>query len=142
MEFLFYLSLQGHGLYQQLKHKINFAENTPICRMHTDTYGWYESSKKLMNVCTSTILKGPNPHYYINETLFHEATHYVQQCKGNGKRMVKLGLNPIYLPKNKLNDALVSLQYTNDSYKQIELEAYFLEDKPNLLEHQFKKYCF
>lgn len=142
MQFLLYLSLQGQGVYQQLKNQIRFAENTAICRTHTDTYGWYESSKKLMNVCTSTILKGPKPNYYVNETLFHEATHYVQQCKGNGKRMVKLGLNPIHLPQNKLNDVLVSLQYSNDSYRQIEIEAYFLEDKPDLLKHYLKKYCF
>lgn len=142
MQFINYLSPPAQVIYKQLVKKITVVENSSKCLSNSDAYGWYSSSTKIMHICTSTILKNKSYINYFDETLLHESTHFAQHCKGNGIRMVKLGVNSIYLPDNKLKDVRNSLKYSSKEYYEIEKEAYFLEDKPKILNTFLKKYCF
>ena len=73
--------------------------------------------------------------YYVNETVYHEAVHVAQACKGK-----PLGVN-VSLDAYKMNDVVRSVKVGN-SYPVYESEAYFLEDKPEQVLYYLKKFCF
>ena len=70
MEFLLYLSPESTEIYQIISRRIRVVENTPICRKH-DIYGWFDSNKKTLTICTDRIISNDNSKYYMNETLLH-----------------------------------------------------------------------
>ena len=135
MEFLLYLSPIGSEIIQKvMSQRYLPLENAPICRNH-DLSGIIKD--KGFIICTDNIKNADiSLEFYVNETVYHEATHVAQFCKGG-----VLGIKGISLPSNKRQDVLNSLKASNGHNKTIEMESYYLEDKPEMVLSFLKKYC-
>lgn len=143
MEFFLYLSSAGKDIYSLISQKVRIVENSTICRKH-EIYGWYDSYKRTMSICTERIKRGPDPKYYLNETLLHEATHVAQSCKNNMYGMVPFGINPKLMPltERRTQDVESSKKIVGNSSHQIEHEAFWMEDKPEKVKYVLRKFCF
>jgi hypothetical protein len=134
MEFLLYLTPLGKEIINSVMlANYNIRENAPICR-NKEIVGYIKS--KDFVICTNNIKNNISPGtYYVNETVYHEATHVAQYCKGSKLNIVA------YLDKNKEDNVARSLKVSNSS-SSYENEAYYLEDKPKEVLHYLKKFCF
>ena len=134
MEFLLYLTPLGKEIINSVMlANYNVRENAPICR-NKEIVGYIKS--KDFVICTNNIKNTVSPvSYYVNETVYHEATHVAQFCKGSKLNIVT------YLDKNKEDNVARSLKVSNSS-SSYETEAYYLEDKPKEVLHYLKKFCF
>lgn len=134
MEFLLYLTPLGKEIINSVMlANYNVRENAPICR-NKEIVGYIKS--KDFVICTNNIKNTVSPvSYYVNETVYHEATHVAQYCKGSKLNIVT------YLDKNKEDNVARSLKVSNSS-SSYENEAYYLEDKPKQVLHYLKKFCF
>jgi hypothetical protein len=134
MEFLLYLTPLGKEIINSVMlANYNIRENAPICR-NKEIVGYIKS--KDFVICTNNIKNNISPvSYYVNETVYHEATHVAQYCKGSKLNIVT------YLDKNKEDNVARSLKVSNSS-SSYENEAYYLEDKPKEVLHYLKKFCF
>jgi hypothetical protein len=134
MEFLLYLTPLGKEIINSVMlANYNIRENAPICR-NKEIVGFIKS--KDFVICTNNIKNNISPvSYYVNETVYHEATHVAQYCKGSKLNIVT------YLDKNKEDNVARSLKASNSS-SSYESEAYYLEDKPEKVLHYLKKFCF
>ena len=134
MEFLLYLTPAGQEIISKIMLKnYNVRENAPVCR-DKQLFGLLKSPDFI--ICLDNIKNTISPvKHYVNETVYHEAVHVAQSCKGS-----KLGVSAS-LNQYKLNDVMRSVKATG-SYAVYEMEAYHLEDKPEEVLHHLKKYCF
>jgi hypothetical protein len=136
VDFLFYLTPIGREIVSNVMLK-NFKvlENAPICRKHKELFGYTRSPNFI--VCTDNIKNTISPvKHYVNETVYHEAVHVAQSCKRG-----PLGIVSPKLSAEKLSDVVRSTKYDNTAYVY-EVEAYYLEDKPEQVNYYLKKYCF
>lgn len=135
MEFLMYLTPIGQEIITKIMHKnYNVRENAPICR-NRQLLGAVQSPDFV--VCLDNIKNSVSPvRHYVNETVYHEAVHVAQSCKRK-----PLGIEGAKLDSNKLNDVVRSVAAVN-SHPVFEVEAYYLEDKPELVLEYLNKYCF
>jgi len=94
MEFLLYLTPLGKEIINSVMlANYNIRENAPICR-NREIIGFIKS--KDFVICTNNIKNNISPvSYYVNETVYHEATHVAQYCKGSKLNIVT------HLDKNK-----------------------------------------
>ncbi len=134
MEFLLYLTPLGREIINSvISANYNVRENAPICR-NREIIGFIKS--KDFVICTNNIKNTLSPvSFYVNETVYHEAPHVAQYCKGS-----KLNV-ATYLDKNKEDNVARSLKASNSS-SSYETEAYYLEDKPEKVLDYLKKFCF
>jgi hypothetical protein len=134
MEFLLYLTPAGQEIISRIMLKnYNIMQNAPICR-NKELFGTVQSPNFV--ICLDNIKNTISPvKHYVNETVYHEAVHVAQSCKG-GKLGVSASLN-----QYKLNDVMRSVKATG-SHAPYEMEAYYLEDKPEEVLYHLKKYCF
>jgi hypothetical protein len=135
MDFLLYLTPVGNEIINKIiSKKYIIKENAPICRKHR-IYGFLKSPEFI--ICTDNIKNGASPSsHYINETVYHEAVHIAQICKKG-----PIGISTVGLDEWKLKDASRSSSITGQN-KVYELEAYYLEDKPDLINQYLEKFCF
>jgi hypothetical protein len=142
MEFLLYLSPEGQSIYNMVSKKIRVVENTPICRQY-DIFGFYSAPKKTLTFCTSKIKTYNNIETNVLETLLHESVHVAQSCKGNFRDLVPFGINSssMYLNSRRESDLkkVIAFDY---NLKQVDREAFWMEDKPDKVKYVLKKYCF
>jgi hypothetical protein len=140
MEFLLYLYPQSQEIYQMVARAIRVVENAPVCRKH-DIYGWFSHSSRTLAICTSRIASRENTVHYINEALLHESVHLAQYCKN--KALLPLGIAPsqIQLSARRKLDVEKAVKIIGPSIRQVENEAFWLEDKPNEVKYVLKKYC-
>ena len=135
MDFLLYLTPVGNEIINKIISK-NYIikENAPICR-NEKIYGFLKSPEFI--ICTDNIKNRATPvSHYINETVYHEAVHVAQICKRE-----PIGVSTVGLDEWKLKDASRSSIITGQN-KVYELQAYYLEDKPDLINQYLKKFCF
>ena len=142
MNFLLYLSPEGMDVYNMVSRKVRVVENAPVCRKY-DIFGFYSAPQKTLTMCTSKIQNYENISKYVHETLMHESTHVAQSCRTNFRYLTPFGINSssMYLNSSKEND-LKRVVAFNPSLKDIDREAFWMEDKPNEVKHVLKKYCF
>ena len=135
MDFLLYLT----PIRNQIINKIIFKnyvirQNAPISR-NKEIFGTLTRPEFV--ICTNNIKNTISPvKHYVNETVYHEAVHVIHSCKGG-----PIGIMGINLDQWKLNDVMRSSNITKQ-HQIYELEAYYLEDKPELVDSYLKKYCF
>ena len=137
MEFLLYLTPIGHQMINHVMAKhYRVVENAPICRGH-NLFGMRNSPDFI--ICTDNIKKYDvnSTAFYINQTVYHESVHIAQECKGR-----PLSIGNMYLSSDKMTDVMNSVNGYNPRGKVIEMEAYFLEDKPEQVLYYLKKFCF
>jgi hypothetical protein len=135
MEFLMYLTPVGQEIITGVMNKnYNVRENAAICR-NKQLLGVVRSPDFI--ICLDNIKNSVSPvKHYVNETVYHEAVHVAQSCKRG-----PLGIKNPKLDSYKLNDVARSVSQVN-SYPVFEVEAYYLEDKPEMVLEYLKKYCF
>lgn len=135
MDFLLYLTPVGAEIINTIeKLKITIQENPPICKKYKDLFGYTDINKFIL--CTNNIKNTISPvKFYVNETVYHEAVHVAQNCK-KGTLDIE---NPILEDRKKI-DVQNSLQHNKDGY-HYEVEAYYLEDNPEIVLSYLKKYC-
>jgi hypothetical protein len=142
MEFLLYLSPDGQSIYNMVSKKIRVVENAPICRQH-DIFGFYSATKKTLTFCTNKIKTYSSVEYNVFETLLHESVHVAQSCKGNFQELSPFGINSssMYLNARRESDLKKVIAYDH-KLKQIDREAFWMEDKPEKVKYVLQKYCF
>jgi hypothetical protein len=140
MEFLLYLTPQAKDILNQIyRAKYSVRENVGYCRSNKNIFGYADFGNKFV-ICTKNIkISGFDVKHYVNETVYHEATHVGHLC--NGYRPFGISLNDMFLPPNKLQDVRNSVKSSTASYL-IEHEAYWMEDKPEKVKYVLQKYCF
>ena len=134
MEFLLYLTPVGQQIISAIMQRnYDVKENAPICR-NKELMGIVQTPNFV--ICLNNIKNSVSPvNYYVNETVYHEAVHVAQACKGK-----PLGVD-VSLDAYKMNDVVRSTKVAG-SYPVYESEAYFLEDKPEQVLYYLKKFCF
>ncbi len=155
MEFLLFLSSKEKEILD-LIYKAGFTveENTPLCLISNKYVGFVKKRQQTVVICTENVKKingysySGKRHYNddhgttiaIRKALRHEATHVAQACNGgrpmNAER-AKMNMYSWY-KKNAINK---STQISNTNQDK-EVEAYYLEDRPNDVISSLKKYCF
>jgi hypothetical protein len=144
MEFLLYLSPAGRDIYNLISQKVQVSENTPICRQY-NIYGWYDSRKNNMVVCTDKIKSTSSSlSESIDETIFHESVHIAQDCKSISGYTEKFGISIAQMPLNerRQNDVRSAIAIVGQENYRIEHEAFWMEDKPDKVRYVLQKYCF
>lgn len=142
MDFLFYLLPNSMDVYNMISKKIKIVENAPICSKR-EIFGFYESDKKRMTICTNIIKKFNNVTSDVNLTFLHESVHMAQSCKTNFKYLTPLGVNPSIMRLDSAKeDVLNEIISRNSALKYIDMEAFWMEDKPQKVKHAIQKYCF
>jgi len=139
MEFLLYLSPQAKDILNQIyQAKYSVRENVDYCRRNKDIFGYADFGQKFV-ICTKNIKNsGFDPNHYINETVYHEATHVAHLC--NGYKPFGISKKEMVLPEFKYQDIKNSVK-TSSASVQIEHEAYWMEDKPEKVKYVIQKYC-
>lgn len=135
MEFLIYLTPIGNQIINQIISKnYTIRENAPICK-NKEIFGLLDRPN--FTICLNNIKNTISPvKHYVNETVYHEAVHVVHSCKGG-----PIGIKNIQLDEYKLNDVIRSSNIAKQN-QVYELEAYYLEDKPELVYDYLEKFCF
>lgn len=142
MEFLLYLSPESMDIYKMVSRKVRVVENTPICRQN-DIFGFYDAAKKKFSICIDKIKTYGNLREYVTETFLHESVHVAQSCKTRGPYLEPLGISPSMMPLNQRRVNDLKKTVTSDSrLKYIDMEAYWMEDKPEKVRYVVQKYCF
>jgi hypothetical protein len=142
MEFLLYLTPIGKNIMNDLaKARFDIRENVGLCSK-SNIFGYTDKPKKFI-ICTKNIRNsGYDFGFQLNMTVYHEAIHATQDCKG-GKNLIGIPKSKMPLPFNKIQDIQNSMSASgNYSAMMREYEAYYLEDKPEKVLHYVEKFCF
>lgn len=142
MDFLLYLTPANQEIYKIVSQKVRVNENAPICRKY-EIFGWYQATNNTLTFCTKAIKDFGNVSYYVNETLLHESAHIAQACKSNNGYVREFGISPKSMPlsERRKSDVSSAVKDHGDKVRQIEHEAYWMEDKPNQVKYVLRKYC-
>ena len=141
MLFPYYLTPEGKQIVELIaKAHFQVKENISWCA-DGNYAGAVIKENKTFFICTKNILNEGNANQYLNETVYHEAVHVVQACKG--MKRIGIPLSQMPLSPNKMKDIDRSISLTKKKWmRQMEHEAYWLEDKPKETIHYLKKFCF
>ena len=151
MEFLQFLDREEIEILRMVeKAGYSTEENTSECLLGEEYVGFFKKRQKKIIICTNnvkrkegyTLLRNRNSDRFertakhIKKALRHEAVHVAQECNGGKLLDIKkrLSMNPAKI------DALKGSKKISGEEEK-ERQAYILEDKPNLLKKEFKKYC-
>ena len=129
-------------------------ENTPYCKSET-MWGYvnpaYRGSDDYFRsnvvICSNRIIGSANNwneiSYYINETLHHEAFHAAQICK-SPPQFNTFGLNNGMFDQRIRDIVFESETYRNLPYedKLQEMEAFYVEHKPEIVSSYLEDYCY
>jgi hypothetical protein len=142
MEFLLYLATQQMDIYKTVSNKVRVVENAPICKKYK-IFGFYNGVNKVLTICTSAIKRSSDPHTNVNETLMHESVHVAQSCKAKFTGLESFGISPSLMPLSYQKEQDLKKVIAFDSrLKNIDREAFWMEDKPEKVKYVMQKYCF
>jgi ABC-type methionine transport system ATPase subunit len=142
MEFLLYLSTQQMDVYKMVSNKVRVVENAPICKKY-DIFGFYNTAVKLLTICTSKLKQSSDPQTNVNETLMHESVHVAQSCKTKFAFLDSFGINPSLMSLSYQKEQDLKKVIAFDSrLKNVDREAFWMEDKPEKVKYVVQKYCF
>lgn len=130
----------------------SIEENTHLCLISKNYVGFLKKRQKKIVICTDnakervgyTFLRKRNNDRFertamhIKKAIRHEAVHVAQECN-EGNLLVmnkKFKMNPA-----KMNALKGSIKISGEEEEEKEKQAYILEDKPELLKKELKKYC-
>ena len=150
MEFIIFLSKLDLKILDELnKSEVSIEENTPLCLIHKNYYGFYKKGIRTIVICTDnakqrgTYKKDSknNNHktkIYVRKAFRHESVHAIQECNNN--KMLNLeSIKNKNLPESKKIAMNKSMIFSNAINK--EKEAYLLESKPKIILKAIKRYC-
>jgi hypothetical protein len=141
MIFPYYLTPEGTEILQLIvKAHFKIQENISWCS-NKGYAGAIIRDSKTFFICTKNIFKEDNPNSFLNETVYHEAVHAAQICKG--MKPIGIPIDEMPLSSNKMENINKSIALTKDkSTRRLEHEAYWLEDKPKETIKYLRKFCF
>ncbi len=153
LEFIGFLTAKEQEILNLIyKSGFSVEENTPLCLLGKEFFGFLKKRQQTIVICTDNAMEiggyklprnNDNDDFeptgiYIRRALRHEAVHVAQMCKKGFlidlTAKTKLKLHP-YKQKAMRNSTRVSGNSRN------EFEAYWMEDKPELIKTSLKKYC-
>tara|TARA_Y100001968_G_scaffold50564_1_gene41258 strand:- start:35065 stop:35520 length:456 start_codon:yes stop_codon:yes gene_type:complete len=150
MEFLLFLSAKEKEILNIIQRaEYSVEENTPLCLLGNQYFGFFKRNQKRVVICTSNAkIKGGyfipsvdsddinKTAIYIRRALRHESVHIAQHCNnGNLIEMKKnLKIHPYKIEALKGSTRI-------SGKKDHEYQAYTLEDRPKLIIKALKKYC-
>tara|TARA_B100000700_G_C14685157_1_gene687207 strand:+ start:234 stop:698 length:465 start_codon:yes stop_codon:yes gene_type:complete len=153
MEFLLFLSTSEKEILELIqKAEYRVEENTPLCLLGKNYFGFFKKKQKRIVVCTDNAkIKGGNffrkvsneriyskTGIYIRRAVRHESVHVAQDC--NNGELIKLDkTSNIKINPYKLKALKASSKISGNT--KSEYQAYQLEDKPKLIISALKKYC-
>ena len=153
MEFILFMSKVDKEIIE-LVRKANYSieENTPLCLIGKQFVGFHKRREREIVICTENakILGSHNENsYFVNNenhktklylrrALRHEATHLAQACNNDSPTNFIKDIDKRIHP-SKLKALKESVKISGKFQK--ELEAYVMEDKPNLVKKVIEKYC-
>ena len=153
MEFLLSLTAKEIEILNIIqKAGYSVEENTPLCLLGDQYFGFLKKSQKRVVICTENS-KRKGGHYmkrvyddnninntaiYIRRALRHESVHIAQHCNNGNLIEIK--------SKRKLNIHPYKIQALKGSTRisgkrEHEHQAYTLEDRPKLIIEALKRYC-
>ena len=164
LKFYSYLDKSGKKIIDLVdrSQKVIFypKENTPICKnknywgyvtgAYKDTDGFFKS---YLVICSNKIIRYTNKNYknnltqklqyFINGTLNHEALHSAQLCKAR-PNFKPFGINNGYFSKSVRDKVYGSEVYAKNTPEDdlLEMEAFYVEDKPYLVISYLREYCY
>lgn len=147
MDYVAYLEPVAMEVHQLVKQKVKITENGGTCRKF-DIFGYFDTGKRELTICTARILRVEDSARHINETLLHESVHVAQSCKGRFRSMQAFGINSsaMVLTASRESDLGQAYKYARSlgraELRQIEREAFWMENKPKEVRYVVKKYCF
>tara|TARA_Y100001978_G_scaffold152920_1_gene138170 strand:+ start:169 stop:762 length:594 start_codon:yes stop_codon:yes gene_type:complete len=129
-------------------------ENTPACKSE-NIWGYVNAPAKYtdgyfrtdMTICTNRILTSSKNYndasYYLSVTLHHEAFHTAQLCQFPPS-FVPFGINNGNFSKVIRDQVYGSEVYADNNEEQnlIEMEAFYVEQKPKTVLLYLENYCF
>tara|TARA_B100001250_G_C19782638_1_gene782579 strand:- start:631 stop:1074 length:444 start_codon:yes stop_codon:yes gene_type:complete len=146
MEFLLFLDGKEQEILE-LIYKANYKveENTPLCLLGKDFFGFLKKKQRKVVICTKNA-KEYGGYSFLKEDAFktglmirrairHEAVHIAQQCN-NGNL---LNLKDIKMSPYKIKSLQASVKLTGQ--REEEYEAYALEDSPRMVIKALRTYC-
>ena len=154
-EFLLFLNSQEEkivALVQKANYK--FEENTPLCLIGEEFFGFIKKPQKKIVICTDNakkyggymFAKGPKTEgsfktgLMIRRAIRHESVHIAQECNGgNPINQIHEG-KAIKMSPYKIEALEGSAKLTGQREK--EYEAYALEDRPRKVISLLKAFCF
>ncbi len=137
-----------------LVQKANYVveENSPLCLIGENFFGFLDKSKRKIIICTENAKKyggynftktqGPKGSFktglMIRRALRHESVHIAQECN-NGNTIGPINGKKLEISPYKLKALRASIKLTGNPKK--EYEAYAMEDKPQKVINALKRYC-
>tara|TARA_B100000965_G_scaffold164218_2_gene136750 strand:+ start:150 stop:608 length:459 start_codon:yes stop_codon:yes gene_type:complete len=151
MEFIEFLDRTEIEIIRMIeKAGYSTVENTALCLLSENYMGFLKKKQKTIVICTDNakkkvgnrLLRKLNPDTFertaihIKKALRHEAVHVAQECNNGNVLDInqRLTMNPV-----KIKALKGSIKISGEEEK--ERQAYILEDHPNLLRRELKKYC-
>ena len=147
VEFLFYpmLSALEKATVNIVSTKYRIRENPPLCKSEPGLMGYVSYKPGVFGICTRSIVSGETWPWekskMIKETVNHEAVHAAQGCH---PRQWTLGysLRDMRLSAQRLKGVKASCSGGCDyESRMMEHEAYWLENKPTIVNKEVRKYC-
>ena len=153
MEFLLFLNSKDKEILNLIyKANYTFEENTPLCLLGNNYFGFFKIRQRKVVICTENA-KRKGGYYitriskdtgfdrtsiFIRRALRHESIHVAQACnQGNPIKIDtkrKLKIHPYKIEALKASTKISGSQ-------EKEYQAYALEDKPKYVIMALKKYC-
>lgn len=128
-------------IYKIISERTRVVENSAICRKY-DIFGFYDPKINQLSMCTAKIKEFTNIKFNVNETFLHENVHLAQACKGRNNEFSAFNISQstMILPVEKQKYFQKAISF-NPNQKQIEQEAFWMENSPDKVKYVIKKYC-
>ncbi len=153
MEFLLFLEAKER-LILELITEANYSveENTPLCLLDKKYFGFFKKKQKRIVLCTQNAKEYTGYSFtklvnnddfnktsiQIRRALRHEAVHVAQHCNNGKPILSKKDRNKKF---NSFKLAALEGSTRFSSNKEKEIEAYSIEDKPDVVVKYIRKYC-
>jgi len=137
-----YLSPPVQEVLSMVSRKVRVVENGPVCRQQ-DIFGFFSAPRRELTICSRRILSYSSPSRDFNETVLHESVHVAQACKAGFRYLTAFGMPRRSMPLSAQKAAdLRKVIAFNHALRDIDREAFYMEDKPELVRYVVRKYCF
>ena len=136
-----YLSPQVQVVLSMVSRKVRILENGPLCRKH-DIFGFFDAPKRELTLCSHRIVSYGSPYRHFNETILHESVHVAQACRVGFRYLSPFGLKSGAMPLSAEKAADLARTVAFDArLKNIDREAFSMEDKPRSVQYVLHRYC-
>ena len=147
MDFLFYpmLSALEKVTVDIVGTKYRIRENPPLCKSEPGLMGYVTYRPGVYGICTRSIVSNEfwpwKKARMVKETVNHEAVHAAQGCHPK-QWTLGYSLKDMRLSAERLAGVRASCRDGCDyESRTMEHEAYWLEDKPVVVNQEVRKYC-